>query len=172
MRPLLIVLCLSATACLSGCDDTPPESDALERAAETPGAATDDDRDKALILDVLNAETRDALGRDYESWRDHWVHEPYVVKTYVNVADGSGSETRGWAAVDDFVRSYLEAHPEPEPPPAPLEDADVRLYGDGAWVSYEQDDVDQGRKRESRLMERVGGTWRIAGMHTTIYGPE
>ena len=80
------------------------------------------------------------------------------------------SETLGWTAVDDFVRTYLEAHPEPETPPMPLADADVRLYGDGAWVSYEQDDADQGRKRETRLMEQVNGAWKIAGMHTTIYG--
>ena len=65
----------------------------------------------------------------------------------------------------------LEAHPDPEPLPSPLESADVRLYGEGAWVSYEQEDADQGRKRESRLMEKVDGEWRIAGMHTTIYGP-
>ena len=164
--PSLLVLCLSAAVCLLGCGGGRPEP-----AAGPPGASVDPDRETALILDVVNAETRDALGRDYEGWKNHWVHEPYVVKTYVNLADGSGSETRGWDAVDDVVRTYLEDHPEPEPPPRPVEDADVRLYGDGAWVSYEQEDADQGRKRESRLMERVGGAWRIAGMHTTIYGP-
>ena len=156
--PLLV---LTGTIWLSGCADAPP------RAAAPSVASTDD---KAQILDVLNGETRAALGRDYASWREHWVHEPYVVKTYINVADSSGSETMGWDAVDDFVRTYLEDHPEPEPPPPPLEDADVRVYGDGASVSYEQQDADQGLKRESRLMERVDGAWRIAGMHTTVYG--
>ncbi len=167
MRPhALLVLCLSTAATLSACADVP-----TDRAAGTLGGTADADREAALILDVLNAETRDALGRDYEGWRDHWVHEPFVTKTYVNVADGTGSETRGWDEVDAFVRTYLEDHPEPEPVPPPVADADVRLYGDGAWVSYEQDDADQGRKRESRLMEKAGGRWRIAGMHTTVYGP-
>ena len=159
---LVVVLCVSA--CLTGCADGPPTSDAPSRAADL-------DRETALIVGVLNAETRDALGRDYDGWREHWVHQPYVVKTYVNVADGTGSETLGWNEVDRFVRTYIEEHPEPEPPPPPLESADVRLYGDGAWVSYEQQDADQGRKRETRLMEKVGGAWRIAGMHTTVYGP-
>ena len=161
-----LALSLAAAVWLSGCADEPPE-----RAAGTPSETTDSDRETALILDVLNAETRDALGRDYEGWRSRWVHEAYVTKTYVNVVDGTGSETLGWDEVDRFVRTYIEDHPEPEPAPPPLEDADVRLYGDGAWVSYEQDDADQGRKRESRLMERVGGAWKIAGMHTTVYGP-
>ena len=151
---------LAAAACLAGCADAPPEPPA------------DADRDRALVLDAVNGETRAALARDYEAWRGHWVHEPYVTKTYVNVADGTGSETVGWDAVDGFVGDYLREHPEPEPPPRPVTDADVRLYGDGAWVGYEQVDADQGRKRESWLMERVGGRWRIAGMHTTVYGPE
>lgn len=163
--PCLLALCLATAAFLSGC--AAPPAARIEAATHAPA---DVDRERARILAVLDAETRAALGRDYEAWRQHWVHAPYVVKTYVNLADGTGSETLGWAAVDAFVRSYLEAHPEPEPPPPPLTDAEVRLYGDGAWVSYEQEDADQGRKRESRLLERIDGVWRIAAMHTTIYG--
>ncbi|MEL6611455.1 MAG: nuclear transport factor 2 family protein [Bacteroidota bacterium] len=166
MRPVVLTCALLAVVVgFSSCADAPPERAALETRT-----AADVAQAKEAILDALNAETRDALGRDYEDWRTHWVHAPYVAKTYINLADGSASETLGWTAVDDFVRTYLEAHPEPETPPAPLTDADVRLYGDGAWVSYEQDDADQGRKRETRLMERVDGAWKIAGMHTTIYG--
>jgi hypothetical protein len=37
-------------------------------------------------------------------------------------------------------------------------------------VSYEQNDVERGLKRETRLMEKKDGQWKIAGMHTTIYG--
>ena len=154
-----LALCAVAASVLIGCAHTQP------------GRHADPAAEKARILGVLNGETRAALGRDYEAWREHWVHAPYVAKTYVNVADGTGSETRGWDAVDTFVRTYLEEHPEPESPPPPLTSADVRLYSDGAWVSYEQQDADQGWKRESRLMEKVGGRWKIAGMHTTVYGP-
>ena len=161
MRPTLL---LALVALGTGCADAPAEP--------PPEAAVDEAQEKAAILDVLNGETRAALGRDYEGWREHWVHEPTVAKTYVNEADGTGSETLGWAAVDEFVRTYIEEHPEPEAPPAPLTDADVRLYGDGAWVTYEQQDADQGRKREARLMEKVDGEWRIAGMHTTIYSSD
>lgn len=161
----LLALSLATALALSGCADGPPDP----AAASDEAVAPDLERDR--ILAVVNGETRAALRRDYEAWRSYWVHEPFVVKTYVNAAEGTGSETRGWAAVDDFVGTYLRDHPEPEPPPTPVEDASVRLYGDGAWVSYDQQDADQGWKRESRLMEKVGGEWRIAGMHTTIYGP-
>ena len=158
---LLLALCLAA----AGCAGEPPER--VEG-----GAAADPAADADQILAVLNGETRAALGRDYDGWRDHWVHEPYAVKTYTDAAGGAASVTLGWDAVDGFVRTYLEGHPEPEPPPPPLEAADVHVDGDAAWVVYEQDDADQGRKREARRLERVDGAWRIAAMHTTVLGPE
>jgi hypothetical protein len=36
--------------------------------------------------------------------------------------------------------------------------------------SSEQNDAERGLKRETRLMEKRDGQWKIAGMHTTIYG--
>ena len=164
-----LALTLAAAIGLAGRSDADPaRSDVAPDVTE----AAAPESETARILSVLNAETRDALRRDYPGWASHWVHAPYVAKTYVNVADGTGSEMLGWDQVDDFVRTYIETHPEPEPLPSPLVDADVRLYGDGAWVSYVQQDADQGRKREARLMEKVDGAWKIAGMHTTVYGPD
>jgi hypothetical protein len=37
-------------------------------------------------------------------------------------------------------------------------------------VSYQQVDSLRGLKRETRLMEKTAGGWKIAGMQTTIYG--
>jgi hypothetical protein len=128
--------------------------------------------EKAAILATLNGETAAAFSRDYERWRSYWVHEPYVTKSYMNFAEGSMTETLGWAEVDQFIVDYFADHPEPDPLPDPLVDIEVRLYGDGAFVSYEQDDPARGRKRETRLMERIDGQWKIAGMGTVIYGIE
>ena len=126
--------------------------------------------EKAAILRVLNEETAAAFNRRYEDWRNKWVHEAYVTKTYMNLAEGTNSETLGWQEVDEFVRTYIEEHPEPAPLPAPVEEIEVRLYGIGAWVSFEQLDPERGHKRETRLMEKVEGQWKIAGMQTVIYG--
>ncbi len=129
----------------------------------------DFEKEKAAILDVLNNETKAAFTRDYEGWKQKWVQKPYVTKTYINFADNTSTETIGWKEVDDFVRTYIEEHPDPDPLPTPIADIDVRLYGTGAWVSYEQKATNQGLKRETRLMEKENGQWKIAGMHTTIY---
>lgn len=127
-------------------------------------------QEKAAILQVLNEETKAAFNRDYEGWKDKWVHEKYVTKTYMNFADSSMTETLGWEEINDFVKTYLEEHPEPAPIPKLVDAIEVRLYGKGAWVNYEQNDAKLGLKKETRLMEKVEGQWKIAGMQTVIYG--
>ena len=121
---------------------------------------------------MLNDETKAAFNRDYQGWKDKWVHEKYVTKTYMNFADTTFSEMDSWQEIDDFVRTYIEEHPEPAPPPAQPKNVTVKIYGTGAWVNYEMMDEVFGRKRETRLMEKEDGRWKIAGMHTTIYGFE
>ena len=128
--------------------------------------------EKQAILERLNNETKDAFQRDYEAWTKNWVHNPGISKVYMNFADSTFSESIGWKEVSQFVKTFIEEHPEPEPVPELLDEINVRLYGNGAWVTYEQQDSLRGLKRESRLMEKVNGDWKIAGMQTTIYGFE
>jgi len=128
------------------------------------------EEEKAAILEVLNNETKAAFNRDYEGWKEYWVHESYVSKTYMQFQDSSMTETLGWGEIDAFVKTYIEEHPEPAPLPEFVNEINVRLYGNGAWVNYEQNDAKLGLKRETRLMEKINGKWKIAGMHTSIYG--
>lgn len=159
---LVLLLVLSAfTACQPA-----PDEVASREVTKLPDPA----QEKAAIINVLNNETKAAFNRDYQAWQDKWLHDPDITKTYMDLADSTMTETIGWAEINDFVKTYLEEHPEPEPLPTMVDDINVRLYGSGAWVSYEQNDADQGLKRETRLMEKVDGVWKIAGMHTTIYG--
>lgn len=128
------------------------------------------EEEKAAILKVLNDETKAAFNRDYQSWKEKWVHEKYVTKTYINFADSTMTETLGWNDINEFVKNYIAEHPEPSPLPTLVDKIDVRLYDNGAWVNYEQNDSERGLKRETRLMEKENGQWKIAGMQTVIYG--
>ena len=159
----LLTTLLTVTSCQEATNQSPPD---------TTSPAVNSEQEKAAILATINRETEAAFRRDYEGWKDYWVHEPYVAKTYMEMPDSSLSETLGWEAIDEFVRTYIEEHPEPDPVPTLVDDINVQLYGEGAWVSFEQNDSVRGLKRETRLMEKVDGQWKIAGMHTTIYGSE
>ncbi len=128
--------------------------------------------EKQAILERLNNETKDAFQRDYEAWTKNWVHDPSISKVYMNFVDSTFSESIGWKEISQFVKTFIEEHPEPEPVPKLLDKINVRLYGNGAWVTYKQKDSLRGIKRETRLMEKVNGEWKIAGMQTTIYGFE
>ncbi|WP_343488183.1 nuclear transport factor 2 family protein [Allomuricauda sp. d1] len=130
------------------------------------------EQERAAILNTLNNETKAAFQRDYESWKGYWVHDPDISKTYIDFGEHSFSESVGWDEISGFVKTFIEEHPEPEPVPELVNDINVRLYDNGAWVTYEQQDSLRGLKRETRLMEKINGQWKIAGMHTTIYGFE
>lgn len=130
----------------------------------------DIESEKKAILETLNSETKAFFNRDYEGWKSKWIHEPFVTKSYMLMTDSTLSETLGWDAIDTFGKTYIDQHPEPDPIPTLLDKINVRFYGDGAWVSFEQNDAVRGLKRETRLMEKINGQWKIAGMHTTIYG--
>ncbi|MGB3183990.1 MAG: nuclear transport factor 2 family protein [Cyclobacteriaceae bacterium] len=165
MKNIIPLLLLSVVWLIVSCD---APSQNLQEEANAPQANYEEE--KEAIISTLHDETRAAFRRDYESWQKHWVHDPSVSKTYINFADSSLSESLGWEEISGFVKSFIETHPAPEPVPELVADVAVRLYGNGAWVSYEQQDSLRGRKRETRLMEKRDGKWRIANMHTTIYG--
>lgn len=158
--PLLITL-IFTIGCGNNEENTPTNKE-----KQSP----DFEQEKTAIIATLNDETKAAFQRDYESWTKKWVQDPTITKTYINFPENSFTESIGWKEISGFVKTFIEEHPEPEPLPTLLNDVDVRLYGNGAWVSYEQQDSVRGLKRETRLMEKINGQWRIAGMHTTIYG--
>jgi len=128
------------------------------------------ENEKEAILETINEETKAAFNRNYLSWREKWVHDSFVTKTYMNMTDSSMSETIGWEEINLFVKNYIEEHPERDPVPSLVDDIKVQFYGNGAWVNFDQNDSLRGLKRETRLMHKVNGKWKIAGMHTTIYG--
>ncbi len=130
----------------------------------------DYEQERIAILQTLNNETKAAFERDYESWKNNWVHDPQITKGYINFVDSTFSESVGWDEISQFVRTFFEEQPEAEPVPKLLDRIDIRLYKDGAWVVYKLQDSLRGLKRETRLMEKLNGQWKIAGMQTTIYG--
>ena len=118
--PFLLIAILLTIACQEGTN---------EKAKDTTNQTVNVEQEKAAILVTINGETKAAFSRDYEGWRETWIHEPFVTKTYLHIADSSLSETLGWDKIDEFVKTYIAEHPEPDPLPTLVDDINVRLYG-------------------------------------------
>lgn len=161
----LIVFIFSVLLIATSCGDS--KKDNIEIGA---GGSINPEKEKKAILATLNNETKAAFQRDYDAWKEKWVHDPNITKTYIDFPESTFTESIGWNEISQFIKTFIEEHPEPEPVPKLLDKINVRLYDNGAWVTYEQQDSLRGLKRETRLMEKVNGEWKIAGMQTTIYG--
>ena len=163
MKNLILIILCSLTVCSCGNGNASRSEDVFphERVQSA---------EKNAILKTLNKETRDAFQRDFDAWSSNWIHDSTISKTYINFSDSTFSESIGWKNISGYVKEFMVKHPEPEPVPELLHNINVRLFGKGAWVTYEQMDSIRGKKRETRLMEKVNGQWKIAGMQTTIYG--
>lgn len=127
------------------------------------------EEEKAAILQTLNGETKAAFNREYERWSSYWVQDESISKVYLDYSTDHFSESIGWKEISGFVADFMEKNPEPEPVPQALNEIELKLFGDGAWVIYHQVDSLRGPKRETRLMQKINGQWKIAGMQTTIY---
>lgn len=161
----LLTLTCCAFLILASCKEI--EEQKNDELAQQP---LDFEKEKMAILATLNDETKAAFERDYNAWQNKWVHDPSITKTYIDFVENTFSESVGWNEISQFVKTFIEEHPEPEPLPKLVDKIAVRLYENGAWVVYEQQDSLRGLKRETRLMEKENGQWKIAGMQTTIYG--
>ncbi|MEX0289165.1 MAG: hypothetical protein AB3N14_08625, partial [Flavobacteriaceae bacterium] len=75
------------------------------------------EQEKKAILQTLNNETKAAFQRDYDAWQEKWVHDPNITKTYLDFTDDTFSESVGWEEISQFVKTFIEEHPEPEPVP-------------------------------------------------------
>lgn len=164
MKKIKIILSIVAVIILFSCD-RPAENNSFN-------GIENYEKEKEAIISVINNETKAAFQRDYKSWKEKWVHDSNISKSYLNFVDGTYSETLGWDDINKFVKTYIEENPEPDILPKLVDDVELRLYGNGAWIVFEQLDPKVGLKRETRLMEKEDGVWKIAGMQTSIYGFE
>lgn len=117
--------------------------------------------DELAIKMVIEAESEHFWGRDLKAWKQNWVHKDYVIWRAAS-RDGV-RQYNGWKAWYNEVKNLFKESPDPMPYEGKVEklNYNFRIYGDGAWVSFEQ--LDEGtRTFETRIMEKVNGQWRIA----------
>ena len=127
-------------------------------------------RETEAILNIIASESAAFWNKDYDAWAQCWVHAPYVRSMGWTPAGGV-SYVAGWDTLSTHTREYLAENPLPNPNAARVrrENFNIRIYGDSAWVTFDQYGIDTGqpsfdmpgRSRETRILEKQNGEWKF-----------
>ena len=122
------------------------------------------------ILNVIAGESTAFWNKDFEAWAQYWVHAPYIRSMGWTPAGGV-SYVAGWDILSTHTREYLAKDPIPNPNAANVrrENFNIRIYGDSAWVTFDQYGQETGkpafdmpgRSRETRMLEKQDGKWKF-----------
>lgn len=137
------------------------------------GNQFDEEKEKIAILATLTAETEYFFKRDYEGVKKYFVHSDYAFHAWNN-ADGTFAATVGWPAIDEKYRNYIRQNPVPagssSHPKVERHNMVWKFYNsDVAFLIWDQYNSDQSSKmynhsKETRLMEKQNGIWKIVNM--------
>lgn len=130
----------------------------------------DQEKEFEAILNVIAVESAAFWNKDYEAWAQCWVHAPYI-RSMGWYPKGGVSYVAGWETLSAHTREHLANNPLPNPNAARVrrENFNVRIYGDSAWVTFDQFGLDTGQptfdmpghSRETRFLEKPDGRWRF-----------
>jgi hypothetical protein len=130
----------------------------------------DQQNEVEAIVKAIADESTAFWNKDFEGWAQHWVHAPYVRSMGWTPAAGV-SYVAGWDTLSTHTREYLANDPIPNPNAARVrrENFNIRIYGDSAWVTFDQYGEDTGkpsfdmpgRSRETRILEKQDGGWKF-----------
>lgn len=140
---------------------------------QTSAATFDEAKEMEKIMQVIEGETSSFYKRDYESWKNFYIHTHYAFQAWNN-GDGTIDAKTGWAAVDSGIGNYIKTYPvEPGGSSHPVvlrKNMITKFYADTvAYLLWDQYNSDQaGRQfqfsKELRLMEKQNGEWKIVNV--------
>lgn len=135
--------------------------------------------EQAAIRNVIENESKHFWARDYQSWKKLWVHSDYAI--WIAASRDGVRQYDGWKAWSANVKEFFAENPEPMPYTGVVtkENYRFRVYGQGAWVSFVQNNKGT-RTLETRILEKRNGQWKIAMVEIihnvneegTIEGPD
>ena len=124
----------------------------------------------AAILAVIRRETSAFWDKDFDAWADCWAHVPYT-RTMGYWPLGGVSVVEGWDAQSALIRRMMAENPRRihRPGWCGARISTHTSFADAAWITFDQYAVDTGdpvfdmpgRSRETRILERHDGQWKI-----------
>lgn len=123
------------------------------------------------IMRVIAEESRAFWDKDFDAWARCWVQAPHI-RMMGWWAQGGVTVIEGWEALSARIRANMIATPEPNPTAAQVrrENINLRIGHDQAWLTFDQYGMDTGDtlmdmpgiSRETRVLEKHDGEWRLA----------
>jgi hypothetical protein len=128
-----------------------------------------DEIEEAAIKKVIENETKFAYDNNYEEFAKTWVHEPYTLWTVVG--NNNHTELIGWDSIGINFQQWMAGENEPFTDEVVRKNFSYRIYGNGAWVTYEQyfkSNMDKNPdllpSRQFRVLEKSNDGWKIVFM--------
>ncbi|MEZ4687794.1 MAG: hypothetical protein R3B47_17535 [Bacteroidia bacterium] len=152
------------------CQQPAPKQD--ETSASSEAETFDQAAEQAAIMAVIESETKCFFERDYDCWKQHWIHEDYACQAWNN-ADGTFDAAVGWEAINQQGKSYIEDVPEGEeatsPPVIKRDGLQCKFYSNSlAYLLWKQYGSTDGKSwttsQEVRIMEKRDGAWKIVNV--------
>ncbi|MDW3646742.1 MAG: hypothetical protein R8P61_06760 [Bacteroidia bacterium] len=133
--------------------------------------SVDYENEKAAILKVINEESAGFWDKDFDRYADCWVKGSHV-RTMGWWEDGGVTVVEGWEERAQRTKAHMVASPEPNPTATDVirKNMNIRIFNEVAWLTFDQYGEDTGDEsmdmpglsRETRILEKVDGKWKIA----------
>jgi tetratricopeptide (TPR) repeat protein len=130
--------------------------------------------EEEAIKQVIMNETKSWEKRDYKGMADAWLHEKHVLLVYSSPY--SYGEHIGWDSVDANIKENIGEYTEPFKYNFEWSDWDIRIFDNGAFVTYIQtmkmSDGNSYISREVRFLEKKKGLWKFTylnALQKTVY---
>lgn len=135
--------------------------------------------EKSAIMQVIEDESAAFWNKDFDAYAACWVQESYV-RTMGWWQDGGVTVIEGWEAHATSIKKLMADNPEPNPTATQVrrENINLRVFKEVAWLTFDQFGADTGDKRmdmpglsrETRILEKHNGKWKIAYVGWLLVG--
>jgi hypothetical protein len=118
-------------------------------------------KDIESIKEVITKETTAFFSVDRKKWAENWANVPYAYWSYSD--SSSTSYIQGWEGLSQTFDPYFKSS-KPSKAEIKNEWQDIRVYGNGAYVSFTQkvlDEIEHDETHQVRVLEKKDGKWKI-----------
>jgi len=134
-----------------------------------------EEEETKAIMKVIEGETKCLYERNYECWKNYWIHSKYASHSY-NESDGTYKAQLGWEEIMEEIGSIIVNKPVKNGkslyPIVERKNVQVKFFGERAaylfWEQYQNKGKQSLYKKsqEIRVMEKINEEWKILNLST------